>query len=123
MVEIVRVLLCNHGRDCQSSALQPWWRLSEFCSATMVEIVRVLLCNHGGNCCQFSSISFNSGQERLEVTVSPLARQYLSDKDHHRVMQAEGQVKRRMLALHMDRVALEEQQVAEEGETYSSGRF
>ena len=51
-------------------------------------------------------ISFNLGlapfaklQERLEVTVSPLTRQYLSDKDHHRVsatvMKAEAQVKRR----------------------------
>ena len=74
-------------------------------------------------------ISFNSGQipfaklqERLEVTVSPLTRQYLSDKDHHRVsasvMKAEAQVKRRR-----HRVALAEQQVAEEVETYGSGRF
>ena len=49
-------------------------------------------------------ISFNLGQvpfakfqERLEVTVSPPTRQYLSDKDHHRVsasvMKAEAQVK------------------------------
>ena len=38
------------------------------------------------------------------------------------VMKAEAQVKRRQ-ALHLDRVALEEQQVAEEGETYGSGRF
>ena len=79
-------------------------------------------------------ISFNSGkvpfaklQERLEVNVSPLTRQNLSDKDHHSVsasvMKAEAQVKRRRQALHLDRVALEEQQVAEEGETYSSGRF
>ena len=37
-------------------------------------------------------ISFNSGQvpfakhqERLEVTLSPLTRQYLYDKSHHRV--------------------------------------
>ena len=79
-------------------------------------------------------ISFNSGQvpfakfqERLEVTVSPPMRQYLSDKDHHRVsasvMKAEVQVKRRWQAQHLDRVALAEQQVAEEGETYGSGRF
>ena len=75
-------------------------------------------------------ISFNSGQVpfiKLQlVTVSP-PRQYLSDKDHHRVltsvMKAEAQVKRTRQALHLDRVALEEQQVAEEGETYSSGRF
>ena len=77
-------------------------------------------------------ISFNSGQvpfgkfqERLEVTVSPPTRQSLSDKDHHRVsasvMKAEAQVKRQ--AQHLDRVALAEQQVAEEGETYGSGRF
>ena len=49
-------------------------------------------------------ISFNSGQipfaklqEMMEVTVSPPTRQYLSDKDHHRVsasvMKAETQVK------------------------------
>ena len=74
-------------------------------------------------------ISFNSGQvpfakfqERLEVTVSPPMRKYLSDKDHHRVsasvMKVEAQVKRRRQAQHLDRVAL-----AEEGETYGSGRF
>ena len=101
---------------------------SEFCSATTVEIVVNLVV-----------ISFNSGQvpfakfqERLEVTVSPPTRQYLSDKDHHRVsasvMKAEAQVKRRWQAQHLDRVALAEQQVAEqqvaeEGETYGSGRF
>ena len=54
-------------------------------------------------------------------------RQYLSDKDHHRVsasvMKVEAQVKRRRQALHLDRVALAELQVAEEGETYGSGRF
>ena len=74
-------------------------------------------------------ISFNSGQvpftkfqERLEVIVSSPTRQYLSDKDHHRVsasvMKAEAQVKRRWQAQHLDRVAL-----AEEGETYGYGRF
>ena len=79
-------------------------------------------------------ISFNSGQVpftklqgRLEVIVSPLTRQYLSDKDHQRVsasvMKAEALVKRKRQALHLDRVALEEQQVAEEGKTYGSGRF
>ena len=79
-------------------------------------------------------ISFNSGQvpfaklqERLEVMFSPLTRQYLSDKDHHSVsatvMKAEAQVKRRRQAQHLDRVALAEQQVAEEGEIYGSGRF
>ena len=79
-------------------------------------------------------ISFNSGQvsfakfpERLEVTVSPPMRQYLSDKDHHRmsasVMKAEAQVKKRWKAQLLDRVALAEQQVAEEGETYGFGRF
>ena len=54
---------------------------TKFCSATTVEITVNL-----------AVISFNSGQvpfpklqERLEVTVSPLKRQYLSDKDHHRV--------------------------------------
>ena len=68
---------------------------TEFCSAIMVEIAVNLV------------ISFNSGQvpfaklqERLEVTVSPLTRQYLSDKDHHMVsasmMKAEAQVKRRL---------------------------
>ena len=73
--------------------------------------------------------SFNSGQvsfaklqERLEVTVSPIMRQYLSYKDNHRVsasvMKAEVQVKRRWQALH-----LEEQQVAQERETYGSVRF
>ena len=41
----------------------------------------------------------------------------------HQVMKAEAQVKRRRLALQLGRVALEEQQVAEEGETYDSGRF
>ena len=77
-------------------------------------------------------ISFNSGQvpvakfqERLKVTVSPPTRQSLSDEDHHRVsasvMKAAAQVKRRWQAQHLDRVALEEQQVAEEGETYGSG--
>ena len=78
-------------------------------------------------------ISFNSGQvpfaklqERLEVTVSPLTRQYLSDKDYHRVsasvMKAEALVERRRQARHLDRVALEEQQVAEYG-AYISWRF
>ena len=94
----------------------------------------VLLCNHGEDVVNLAVISFNSGQvpftkfqERLEVTVSPPTRQYLSDKDHHRVsasvMKAEVQVKKRWQAQHLDRVALAEQQVAEEGETYGSGRF
>ena len=92
-----------------------WQQLSEdreFCSATTVEIAVNL-----------AVISFNSGQvpfakfqERLEITVSPPTRQYLSDKDHHRVsasvMKAEAQVKRRRQAEHLDRVALAEQQVA-----------
>ena len=63
-------------------------------------------------------ISFNSGQvpfaklqDRLKVTVSPLMRQHLSDKDHHcvsaSVMKAEAQVKRRRQALHLDKVVLE----------------
>ena len=39
------------------------------------------------------------------------------------VMKAEAQVNRRRQALHLDRVALEEQQVAEGGVTYGSGRF
>ena len=67
---------------------------TEFRSATTVEIVVNL-----------AVISFNSGQvpfaklqERLEATVSPLMRLYLSDKDHHRVsasvMKAEVLVKR-----------------------------
>ena len=79
-------------------------------------------------------ISFNSGQvpfakfqKRLEVTIYPPMRQYLSDKDHHRVsasvMEVEAQVKRRRQDQHLNRVALAEQQVAEEGETYGSGRF
>ena len=79
-------------------------------------------------------ISFNSGQvpfakfqERLEVTVSPPTRQYLSDKDHHRVsasvMKVEAQVKRRRQAQHLDKVVLAEQQVVEEGETYGAGGF
>ena len=79
-------------------------------------------------------ISFNLGQvpfakfqERLEVIVSPPTRQYLSDKDHQMVsasvMKAEAQMKRRRQAQNLDRVALAEQQVAEEGETYGSGRF
>ena len=95
----------------------------EFCSATTVVIAVNLVV-----------ISFNSGQvtftkfqERLEVTVSPPMRQYHSDKDHHRVsasvMKVEAQVKRRRQAQHLDKVALAEQQVAEEGETYGSGRF
>ena len=110
---------------------------TEFCSATKVEII-----------VNIAIISFNSGQvpfaklqERLEVTVSPLTRQYLSDKDHHRVsasvMKAEALVKRRKQARHLDRVALvkrrrqarhldrlalEEEQVAEDG-AYGSGRF
>ena len=82
----------------------------------------------------FAVISFKSGQvplsqlkENLEVTVSLLTRQYLSDKDHHRVsssvMKAEAQVKWRRQALHLDRVVLEEQQVVKEGVTYGSGRF
>ena len=45
-------------------------------------------------------------------------RQYLSDKDHHRVsasvMKAEVPVKRKKQDLYLDRVTLEEQQVAEE---------
>ena len=91
---------------------------TEFCSATTM-VIDVNL----------AVISFNSGQvpftklqERLEVTVSPLMRQNPSDKDHHRVsasvMKAEVQVKRRRQALHLDRVALAEQQ-----ETYGSGMF
>ena len=51
---------------------------TEFCSATTVEIAVNL-----------AVISFNSGQvpfaklhKRLEVTVSPITRQYLPDKDH-----------------------------------------
>ena len=90
-------------------------------SGTIVRRQRVLLCNHGGDCCQFSSNllqlrpgSFAKFQERLEVTVSPPTRQYLSDKDHHRVsasvMKVEAQVKRRRQAQHLDRVALAEQQ-------------
>ena len=58
-------------------------------------------------------ISFNSVQvlftklqERLEVTVSPLTRHYLSDKDNHRVsasvMKAEVQVMRWRKDLHLD---------------------
>ena len=91
---------------------------TEFCSATTVKIAVNL-----------AVISFNSGQvpfaklqERLQVTVSPLTRQHLSDRDHHRVsasvMKAEALVMRRRQALHLDRVAL-----AEEGDTYGSGRF
>ena len=68
---------------------------TEFCSATPMVIAVNL-----------AVISFNSGQvpyakfqEKLEVTVSPPTRQYLSDKDHQRVsasvMKVEAQVKRR----------------------------
>ena len=39
------------------------------------------------------------------------------------VMKAEVQVKRRRQAQYLDRVALAEQQVAEEGQTYGSERF
>ena len=39
------------------------------------------------------------------------------------VMKTEVQVTRRRQAQHLDRVALEVQQVAEEGETYGPGRF
>ena len=81
---------------------------TEFCSATTVEIavnLAVISFNLG-------QVPFAKPQERLEVTVSPLMRQYLSDKDHHRVsasvMKAEVQVKRRKQALHLDRVALAE---------------
>ena len=96
---------------------------TEIWSATTVELAVNL-----------AVISFNAGQvpfaalqERLGVTVSPLTVQYLSSKDHHRVsasvMMAEVQVKRRRQALHRDRETLEEQQVEEERETYSAGRF
>ena len=94
---------------------------TEFCSATTLEIAVNL-----------AVISFNAGQvpfaalqEPLRVTVSPLTMH--SSKDHHRVsasvMKAEVQVKRRRLAVHQDRVILEEQQVEDEGETYGAGRF
>ena len=39
------------------------------------------------------------------------------------VMKAEAQVNRRRQALHLDRVALVEQQVVEERETYGSWKF
>ena len=95
----------------QISALQQWWRFRQFNS----------------NILQLGKVPFAKLQERLEVTISPLTRQYLSDKDYHRVwafvVKAEVQVKRRRQALHLDRVTLAEQQVAEEGETYGSGRF
>ncbi len=96
---------------------------TEFCSATLVEIADNL-----------AVTSFNSGQvpftklqERLEVTVSSLTRQYLSDKDHHSmsalVMMAEALVKRKRQALHLDGVALEEQQVEERERPMALGGF
>ena len=90
---------------------------TKFCSATTEEIT-VNLAVISFN---FGQIPFAKLQERLEVTIPPLKRQDLSDKDHHKmvssVMKAEALVKRWRQALHLDRVALEEQQVVEEGET------
>ena len=80
----------------QISALQQWWRFHQFNS----------------NILQQGQVPFAKLQERLEVTISPLTRQYLSDKDYHKVwtfvVKAEVQVKRRRQPLHLDRVTLEE---------------
>ena len=75
--------------------------------------------HHGEDCCQFPSTlaRFPSPNSRKGWrSLSPLTKQYHFEKDHHRVSasvtEAEVQVKRRRRTLHLDRVALEKQQVA-----------
>ena len=102
----------NLNESFNSTIWQHCPKTREFCSATTVEIaVNLAVISFNS-----SQVPFAKFQERLEVTVSPPMRQYLSDKDHHRVsasvMKAEALVKRRWQAQHLNRVALAEQQVA-----------
>ena len=70
----------QHCPKTDSSALQPLWRL--------LSILAVISFNSG-------QVPFAKFQERMEVTVSPLTRQYFSDKDHHRVSASVMKARRR----------------------------
>ena len=78
----------------EHSLLEATQNQSESFNSTMAVLSedRVLLCNQTGDCCQISSnlLQFSPGslhqtQGKVEDTVSSLTRQYLAEKDHHRV--------------------------------------
>ena len=65
--------------------------------------------------------------QRMGHECKPSTLQYLSEMNNKRIYRAEVKdqeaVKRRRRAMRIDRLALMEQQVAEEGVTYGAGAF
>ena len=72
--------LTQNQIESLNSTIRQRCQNTDFCSTTMVEIavnLAVIFFNSG-------QVPFAKLQKSLEVTVSPLTRQYLFDKDRHR---------------------------------------